>query len=223
VARGDVTGRAVWRGLQGALAAAVVLVGAAQAEAQCITPDVLDQGVAYTLADGEVGSVKRIEGGAIQINYRTADRTTSGRDVLRLGLYPVETSYSSAPADVIGVWSGLEVEIGYTGRFPEPRPGRAWETNLRFTSVSNDHSGVPRTNRDRATATYRFLEAQQVELSGCSYRMIPVEATILYDSRSEIVRTAYFPDLGYGIVTQVTNLGTGAVSSNGIAAMRPAG
>lgn len=200
----------------------VALMVAGQAAAQCVTATSLASGVVFTRADGKAGLVSRVGDGLIQIDYRAGDPERTDRRVLRLGLYPVETRYSSAPAGVIGIWSNRRVEIGYTGRFAEPQPGRSWDTNLRFLAVSDDHTGIQTTRRDRATATYRFLDPQEVTLGGCSYTMIPVEAIIALGERTEVVRTAYFPDLGYGIETQVTDLTTGAVTTNGITAMRPA-
>ena len=194
---------------------------AAPAAARCVTAADLVDGVMFTRAGGQEGSVISAGRNEVQISYRHGDRENFDRRTARLGVYETRQMTGSFPSDVIGVWSETEATFAYQGRLPVPQPGETWETVVRVEQNTSDHSGTPKRDRGRFNVQFVFLDLQEVTLDGCSYRMIPVEARFDGEVTTIVQRQAYFPDLGFGIETQVSYPETGVVHSNGIVSLRP--
>lgn len=204
------------------LGAVMSLLMAAPLAAQCLTPaTVSSTGVRFTLADGNTGTVVTAVDGLVRVSYYDSDVASTEHRLMRNGVFPVNVRYSSAPPNVIGIWFNSETEISYSGRMPQISPGREWQTRVRRDVRSSDHSGYVRNGQARLDASYRFMAAQEVTLAGCVYTMVPVEVTMQGEGLSQIRRTAYFSDLGFGIETQTRDNLTGDVITNGIVAMRP--
>ncbi len=50
-------------------------------------------------------------------------------------------------------------------------------------------------------ARFTYLAAGRGKLSGCTYRILPVEAAITGKDATQTRRWPYFPDLGFGLET----------------------
>lgn len=200
----------------------LLMILSTPAMADCVTRDDLATGVILRFQDGTPGTVVALSDGSVQINYRNDD---SGYFDLRdavLGIFETRVRVGGAPPDVIGIWADRTETRRFQGRLPQPEPGRTWTTTVNMRWDVSDHSGTPRDGRERWSVSYAFLDARQVTLSGCDYISIPVEATYADADPPRIQRFAYFPDLGFGVETQVTFPATGVVNTNGLSAMVPA-
>jgi len=195
---------------------------AAPAAARCVTAANLVEGVMFTRAGGQEGSVKSAGRNDVEISYRHGEREHSDRRTARLGICVTSQITDSFPSDVIGVWSETGSTFAFQGSPPVPRPGETWETMVRVEQNTTDFAGMPQRERGRFGLQYVFLDLQEVTLDGCSYRMIPVEPCFDGEVTMIVQRQAYFPDLGSGIETLASYPETGVVNTNGIVSLRPA-
>lgn len=194
---------------------------AGPAAADCVTPAHVVTGVALRFQDGTPGRAIALGDGVIRIDYR---RDGSGYYETRegpRGIFETRIAEGGAPRDVIGVWSDEVETRQLQGNPPEPVPGTAWDTVADSTWELSDFSGMPQEGRLRFSVRYDFLDLREVTLSGCTYRVIAVEATLRHEDRFQVERYAYFADLGFGVRTQV-RLDDGTVLTNGLSAMEPA-
>ena len=188
-----------------------------------MTSESLATGVQFTRQQGQQGWVQSAGGDRVQVDYIVGREGYREAVLLQGGVYPIQYVDLSAPPDVIGVWSNTQTAIQVSGRPPVPVPGGEWSTTIRIRVTGDDFSGRLIDDRYRLEGVYRFLAEEVVTLSGCQYRMIPVELTMRNENGAAMERSVYFPDLGFAIRTQRTNLGNGSVTTNGLTAMRPAG
>ncbi len=207
-----------------ALAGAICLAGAVGggvAHAQCLGPDDLARGVLFERQGDGLGRAIAADG-VVRVDYDYGQQGYTDRHDLSQGLYETARLASSAPPDVIGVWSSRETTISWQGRFPPPEPGAGWQSTASTRWEMSDFSGVPQRGRDRFSVTYAFLAQTEARLGGCTYAVIPVEVRWQGRDSDRTHRHAYFPALGLAIETQVTDHLTGQVSTRGITALRAA-
>jgi hypothetical protein len=181
----------------------------------------ITKGVAFTRADGRTGLARAKDGG-IDIDY-AVNSTTAWRDrrTTKAGIF--EERWLSTPTDdyIVGGGPGGVYEYNRSGKEPSPTPGTTWATTLRQTLYTYDGTeNGERSARARFKVSYSFLAAQEVTLSGCKYTAIPVE---LRGPNTKLIRRwMYFPDLGFGLETRMTDPETGKDRKLGLKAMTAA-
>lgn len=201
-----------------ALAGAVVLVmlattTAPPAAARCLTAEDARAGIRFTRADGSTGLVMA-QGGGLLIDYDTGPTLWDDRRQTRFGIYETETTEYFSHEALVG--SGTTTTRWSSARAPaRPTPGQVFKTKL--TGNWRQEDGTEKgfsTGRWQIDATYRVLPEESAVLSGCSYRILPVEATFTgrgigqvpgsgkLGSKPGFQRWIYFPDLGIGIETR---------------------
>lgn len=191
-----------------ALAAALPLT----AFAACVDPGDLARGIAFTREIKGQGSAKP-NAQYVQVNYGKGDAV-----VARYGIFPVQGHFSDAPADVIGAWFEQTSTYKFGGTPPKPQAGRVWTSTLNVKATGSDQSGAFNESY-RYTVRYVFEEPRQATLSGCTYTVMGVTARFQGEGRDWTDRYAFFPDLGYGLLTQYTNNLTGTAARYGITRM----
>jgi hypothetical protein len=202
------------------LALIALLLSAPAAHAACLDAASISKGVAFTRADGRPG-VAQAKGGGIEIDYAAgSDTAWTDERSTRLGIY--ENTWSYMPADdyYVGGGPGGYWEYRRGGKDAAPVPGSTWSTTLRSTLTRETGTEYgPEVTRSRIKATYSFLDAQSVTLSGCKYTAIPVE---LRGADAKLIRRwMYFPDLGFGLETRMASPETGRDLKLGLTAMKP--
>ena len=192
----------------------VSLLSALPAQADCVTPSSLAHGVSFTREDGRAGLI-RSEGKRFAIDY-AVNSNTAWQDKRQswLGIYDAE--WVSVPTDSYQAEGGPGGTYSY--RFatqpPMPAPGTTWDTTVTQRgdqAVRFKLGPVAISQRDRTSysVNYRFMAETAAKISGCSYRVLPVEAVFKNKTTDLTRRWIYFPDLGFGLETQVTDrLGT---------------
>jgi hypothetical protein len=202
-----------------ALFLALTLAPAAQAE--CLTFTSIEKGVAFTRADGHKGLARTKDGG-IYIDYALNTGTAWG-DTRRTQIGIFEKTWNWSPTDeyYVGGSPGAFYEYKRSGKQPEPRPGTTWATTLRIEETNDDGTEAGAvTGTTRVKVTYSFLDAQEVKLSGCKYTAIPVE---LRGPGAKLIRRwMYFPDLGFGLETRMTDPESGHDLKLGLTSMKAA-
>lgn len=182
------------------------------ASAACVAPGDLARGIAFTREIKGQGSAQP-NAQYVQVNYGKGDAV-----VARYGIFPVQGHFSDAPADVIGAWFEQTSTYQFGGTPPKPQAGRVWTSTLNVKATGSDQSGAF-TESYRYTVRYVFEEPRQATLSGCTYAVMGVTARFQGEGRDWTDRYAYFPDLGYGLLTQYTNNLTGTAARYGITRM----
>ena len=171
----------------GCLTALLGLSGAAWA-ADCITPDQVKTGLHVEYQSGAGVEVRLLPNGLIEL--RELDRAEGGGDLRylsRFGVYDLEASLA-ADGD-----NATEHRVIYDyGGLPLPEPasgGTAWvgPVTVRF----------PDGQTEAQTAAYVFGSDQSVDLGGCSYDAVTVDATFLRTNGWEGQKFLFFPDLGF--------------------------
>ncbi|OYZ88536.1 MAG: hypothetical protein B7Y00_04135 [Sphingomonadales bacterium 17-56-6] len=181
---------------------AALLAGSARAE--CVTADDLTRGISFTRQDGHSGHVQK-KGTKVEVEYVTdRDRWYDSR-ATRLGIHDTHFSAWMSDAYLLG---SLPPEFDWTYGTPPPEPaaGKTWttaitqiETDVGFGSYMRRQVTHQRTD---LVGRFTVLDAGQGKLSGCTYRILPVEATFKGGGKSLARRWIYFPDLGFGLETK---------------------
>lgn len=199
----------------------LALLAAQPLAAQCLTSRSVDTGVVFTRENGRTGSAVRVNDKLIRIDYAVGARNKVDRSDADWGIYTLKSQDWSGDPDLVGGVGVTETTFRRSGRAPEPQPGKAWKTRLRTASVTPTTTAEGKiTSRATYQVTYSFQEPRDVTLSGCSYRMMPVEATFVGETSHFTRRWAYFPDLGFGLVTRYTDHRTGVDTRMGLTALR---
>ncbi|GGL69298.1 hypothetical protein [Wenxinia marina] len=205
----------------GRLYALLVALAAGPASAQCVTPADMAAGAVFTRANGDRGTVAAIAPDLVRIAY-SAGAGQSDQRIARHGLYVERQAVGSFPPDVIGVWYEAEIDYSYAGRPPLPRAGEVWRTTVRVSGESSDHSGMVTNLAATLAASFAFTEPRQVTLGGCAYDVLTATVTLRGEGRDEDRRSVWFPALGFGIETQVTDRAAGRAWTNGLTGLTPA-
>ena len=200
---------------------ALALLLSPMAQAACLDATSIPKGVVFTRADGRSG-IARASGGGIEINYAAKENFPwADHRQTTAGIFENAWTYAPTEEWIVGGGPGGTFEYRRSGKDPEPTPGTTWSTTIRLTfSHDNGTEYGPDITRSRTKATYSFLDAQEVTLSGCKYTAIPVE---LRGTGAKLVRRwMYFPDLGFGLETRMTDPETGHDLKLGLTAMKAA-
>lgn len=100
---------------------------------------------------------------------------------------------------------------------PKPKAladGTSWEgrrKEVREVIISDADATVKR-QRSSWTASYHCFEPREVKLSGCSYRVLTVEAGFSGDAGNMSQRWVFFPQLGLGLETRRDGVLNGLVT-----------
>jgi hypothetical protein len=204
-----------------ALGLMLMLVMPAAGQAACLNRASLDSGILFDRADGSRGLVVALSEGRVRIDYALgrADRV----EVVEAdwGIYTRSALQWTGPAGTPGTPGAIETTFRRTGAPPEPAAGAIWKTRLTTTAVTGATESQPRS-RDRARfdVTYSFQDLREAVLDGCSYRMIPVEATFVGETAHFSYRWAFFPDLGFGVQTRYADHRAGTERKFGLTGLR---
>jgi hypothetical protein len=175
--------------------------------AGCVTSDTLAKGVAFTRADG-VGGLAIQDGTKVWIEYRfSAPKGNRDERVGRFGIYETETISEGIRRNgtVIEGRARHETSIRFARPGSEPVPGETFKSTFRAKTRSCIASECVEIWRTWGSATYRFMQSETVRISDCAYKVIPVEATFFGTVPIYTQRWLYFPDLGFGLETRVTD------------------
>ena len=195
---------------------------ASPALADCVTKDDLAVGVAFKRQDGRKGEIVST-GKGFAIKYAADSKTAwqDDRDSL-MGIY--DTTWSWTPTDeyYVGGGPGGYYSFKFSGKPPVPEAGGSWKTNVSVMETQdNGTENGPETFRYTLKVTYSFQDTKEAKLSGCTYTIQPVEATFTGKNTHLTRRWIYFPDLGFGLETRVTDHQGGEDRKLGLTALTP--
>lgn len=211
--------------------AALVLPGAALADTGCLTSDSIKEGVTVTVKGGGVQTY-RAQGKDVlaEVPVLAGGSGFVAELVLAGGLHVVSdhrTEHEAAPdlsegEVLVGGNDGGTTTTTY--RFAAlPRPGKDWTGKVKVTRDQDGPSIGPQpTIKGSLAAEVTFLPEETVQISGCSYRIQPVETRFtlagdsrftmegepvvaMEDSSGQVLlsrRQIWFPDLGFAVITR---------------------
>ncbi len=173
------------------------------AAADCVTKADLVKGIAFTRQDGHAGRVQT-QGGALVVDYVTDHKGWYDRRVTRFGVF--ETQFDLWLSDAVLVGGEAPVMVWRFSPAPiAPQPDKGWTASVHqvVSHIGYGSQMVKLVNRDKSdlSAKFQFLTVIEAKLSGCSYRILPVEARFTGPGGSQTRRWIYFPDLGFGLET----------------------
>lgn len=205
----------------------------------CLKADALKSGILVTVRDGSVQSF-RAKGRDVvaALPEKAGASGFDARQTLQAGLHVISDQrvLHDAPQDVpegavvVGGAEGGRQDTLYklAGKPPAPAPGISWTTTVRIERDEDGPSIGPQPKlKGNAVVQVVFGAQKTVELSGCAYRIIPVETTIALapDSRftmgGEVMplddappgtvilsrRQIWFDDLGFAVTTRESGEG----------------
>ena len=194
------------------------------AAADCVTRDDLATGVTFKRQDGRSGLVKA-DGKTIVIDY-AVNSQTAWHDWRRTsyGVYDLAWGWTPTDEYYVGGGPGGSYDYKFAKKPPLPEPGKAWKSAVRVTESQDIgiESG-PIITKYSHGVTYSFQDTKEVKLSGCTYTVMPVEATFTGSGAHYSRRWIYFPDLGFGLETRQTDHTTGEDRKLGLTALTPKG
>lgn len=196
----------------------------AAALADCVTAADLATGVLFKRQDGRA-ELASGAGAEVAINYAATSQTAwTDKRTTQRGLY--EQSWVWTPTDdyYVGGGPGASYDYRLSGQPPLPVAGQTWQARVSVKTHTDDGTeNGARTQRSAMDVTYRFLAETTAKLSGCTYKIMPVEADFTAKNTSFTKRWIYFPDLGFGLETRVSNHLTGEDRKLGLTALTPKG
>lgn len=197
-------------------------LAAPPALADCVTPDSLPRGVSFKRQDGHKGTI-HFDSKDFAINY-AADSKTAWEDERdsHLGIY--DTAWTWTPTDeyVVGGGPGGYYSFKFSGKPPVPEVGQTWKSTISVAETQdNGTESGPETYSYKLKVTYSFQDTREAKLSGCTYTIQPVEATFTGKNTHLTRRWIYFPDLGFGLETRVTDHQGGDDRKLGLTALTP--
>lgn len=185
--------------------------------AECLTADSAAKGVVFKRQDGSNGRLQT-DGNTIVIDYVTGREAWEDERTTTYGIYETRRYLNENEGYLVGssppLWTWK-----FSPKVVVPKAGDGWAGKVKqvIRSVTYGDEMKEFVSEQKATykASYTFQAEKSVKLSGCTYRMIPVEAifTAPGDSRSQ--RWVFFPDLGFGLETKRDG------AANGLVAMKP--
>ena len=171
---------------------ALLCVMATPASARCVTYQSFAKGVEVTLQDGSVWTAKRDAHEVIRID-QTNGRAAYARYVV--GPYGIYASESTRNG------KGVISEFSYARTPVEPVVGIDWTSNVKAVSTAIGHAPDP-ARREKVHLTAADLA--EVTLGPCTYKVMGVDIGHLGGPYPTVQHFAYFPDLRFGIQTQIT-------------------
>jgi hypothetical protein len=199
-----------------------LMLTATPALADCVTKDDLAKGVSFKRQDGRLGVVKS-EGKSLAINY-AANSQTAWQDERNslMGIY--DTTWAWTPTDeyYVGGGPGGGYSFKFSGKPPVPEAGSSWKSTISVTETQdNGTENGPEEFTYKLKVTYSYQDTKEAKLSGCTYTIQPVEATFTGKNTHLTRRWIYFPDLGFGLETRVTDHQGGDDRKLGLTALTP--
>ncbi|TXI00511.1 MAG: hypothetical protein E6Q73_08595 [Pseudorhodobacter sp.] len=193
----------------------------------CVTAEALKSGVRVTVKDGSVQSY-RAKGRDVVAVVPTGGFTAEL--VLARGLHVTRdhrTEHEAATAVpegavMVGGNDGGTMTTDYSYA-SLPKPGKDWAGVVKISRDQDGPSIGPQPKvKGRVAATVAFLPEETVTISGCSYRIQPVETVLslaadsrftvggapqvaLEDETGKVLlarRQIWFPDLGFAVITR---------------------
>lgn len=195
---------------------ACLLLTALPAAADCVVAADLATGVSFARADGHKGRVIA-KGDGVFVDYAAGAPVWSDNRQTRLGIYELVSTrfYVEEPGSVGG--GSTDTVQSFRGQPPVPVAGQGWSGVVKAHTRQNNSSEFGGYDYDdRFKASFAFLAEKTVKLSGCSYKVIPVEANFVGKDNSFTQRWLYFPDLGFGLETRQNG------ADIGLTALKPA-
>lgn len=194
--------------------AAPALIG--PAHAACQRAD-LDKGITFRRKDGSRGLARREGDGSVVIDYVTNRGEWLDRRRVTHGVFEIARIVQESELPVVGA-SAPDYRWTFSPKPIWPEDGATWSGKVKevVEVTISDENGTVERERRNWTASFRCFEPRDVELSGCSYRALTVEAAFTGKGGSRSQRWVYFPELGLGIETRRDGV------SNGLTAMGPA-
>jgi hypothetical protein len=195
------------------------LMAGQAAMADCVSGDDLAGGI---VARMDAGWRVRIaaEGGVVSARYGNAESGEGYRITGPFAVYPDTFVIGQAPPGVIGIGFDDTLTISRAGRADPPRDGLSVAHTLSVRSTLSDVvTGVTRS-RYRIAASYQVSNPRTVELGGCTYDALTIEATFAGDPYRSARRWVYFSALGFGVITTETLI-DGQVKTHGLMSLEP--
>ena len=190
--------------------------------ARCVTAADLASGIAFKRQDGRSG-LAQADGKGVTVDYAT-NATGAWQDLRQTdrGIYEASWAWTPTEEYYVGGGPGGGWQYGLQGEPPEPAPGESWTTSIRVRESHYDgtESGGP-VLKYTLKAVYSYQAVKEAKLSGCTYRILPVEATFTGKNTHFTRRWIYFPDLGFGLETRVTDHQGGDDRKLGLTALTP--
>ena len=201
-----------------AILALSLLVAPFGVEARCVTAADLATGISFKRQDGHKGTVIQ-QGALVSIDYAVDAKVRMNRVVSLYGVYARQSI--SYPHDATVAGKGIVTTTArFSGTPPLPRAGKVWKTNVELT-ISDKSTTQNASGLASYPERFTFRPVHQVKLSGCTYNVMPVEATVATRDRTYTIGLAYFPDLGFALQTHVIFTPTGTVTGNPLTALTP--
>lgn len=196
--------------------------------ADCLTAADLKSGIDVTVKDRSVQTFRQKAGEVLArvpvvagVNGFVADQRLKG------GLFVVEDrrTYHEAGSDdpnvvIVGGNDGgtRDDRFAWSPAPKLPEPGQSARYSLRLTRDEDGPSIGPQPQlKAKVTAEVVVQAEKTVKISGCSYRIWPVETALVAapgdfgDDGGTVLtrRQIWFPDLGFAVTTKETGNGTG--------------
>lgn len=111
-----------------------------------------------------------------------------------------------APDAAAAEAKGTDLSVSFLpkGKLPEPVPGKVWKGKFSawvYAQAKGDYN-IREIGTAKLDGSYTFLDEKRADISGCSYRIIPVEMKLTYQGETALQRRLlYFPDLQVAAVT----------------------
>ncbi len=160
----------------------------AVAGAACVTADNLERGIRVDYEDDASEVIYRFGPNTLAADYLEGGQRTS-RSLLLHGVYLVEYLGFDNGSDVPDYRDTYSFPPGPDG-MPLPYPGGTFDVTA--TTLIDG-------SLDREAQSYVFGAEQSYQLSGCTYRMVPVLITYPDDPEPWTDYLNYLPDLGLSL------------------------
>jgi hypothetical protein len=193
-----------------ALVLSLAVLAPALVEARCVEAGDLRAGITFKRQDGRLGLVRSgKDRGVVVVDYDSASGVS--RDMRRSlwGVYETRTTLQGKGGETVISWK-------FEPRPQEPQAGGGWAGTVRegrrgagealqlpgFGALEKEEFDAVRKGARVLRVSYSFLPERVVKLSGCRYRVVPVEAVFAGAGQGFSRRWVYFADLGFGLETR---------------------
>lgn len=195
-----------------AVSFALLPLVAPAADLGCLTPEMLAKGIAVKVPEGPPFTLM-VDGSGATLTWQLSQM----RMVSQFGRGGVAivvedgTFNGTVPDGIVGGPAGTVTHDTFRYSYPpRARPGAGWEGRVGYRHDFDSASTGPQpTLEAKLDASYSFQAEKVVKISGCDYRIIPVEmqlsATDPEDGAVYTVqkrRLIHFPDQGFSVVTK---------------------
>lgn len=198
---------------------ALALLAPVAASARCVEAGDLRAGITFKRQDGRLGRVTGGKEAVVIVDYDSA--AAASRDTRRSlwGIYETRSTLQTRGGEVVVTWKfdprpkRPAAGGGWAGTVREGRSGTGADAPLPgLGSVDKAEQEAARKGRRVLKVSYSFLPERVVKLSGCKYRVVPVEAVFAGAGEGFSRRWVYFTDLGFGIETRRDGEANGLVA-----------